>query len=333
MKFSAVTFMAALAAASPTNIINARNELALRQAAEACNVGYCTQNGGTTGGAGGSSVTVKTVDELIAAAKKAGPLPLLSPAPSLEAPRSASPPTRPSLERRAALRQHSDTDQLSLALTNVGLYVRQVKNVIIRNLKIGGVKASNGDAIGIDESTNVWVDHCDLSGDLSGGKDDLDGLLDVSHGADWITVSNVYFHDHWKGSLVGHSDSNGGEDKGKLHVTYANNHWFNINSRAPLVRFGTVHVVNSYYNKLLLTGVNTRMGAQVLVQSSAFANSPAEAIFFADSKETGYAVAEDVDLELCPKGTLTSASLPYKIAAIGSSKVASTIPGTAGQKL
>jgi pectate lyase len=78
----------------------------------------------------------------------------------------------------------------------VGFYVRRQKNVILRNLKIAKVDASNGDAIGIDESTNVWVDHCDLSGDLSAGKDDLDGLLDISHAADWITVSNTYFHDH-----------------------------------------------------------------------------------------------------------------------------------------
>ncbi|KAK1525690.1 pectate lyase B [Colletotrichum costaricense] len=325
MKFPAVTFMAALAAASPANIVTARNELALRQAAEACNIGYCTQGEGTTGGAGGSSVTVKTVDELVAAAKKEGPLTIV-----ISGAISGSAKVRVSSDKTIIGEKGS-------SLNNVGLYVRQVKNVIIRNLKIGGVKASNGDAIGIDESTNVWVDHCDLSGDLSGGKDDLDGLLDISHGADWITVSNVYFHDHWKGSLVGHSDSNGSEDKGKLHVTYANNHWTNINSRTPLVRFGTVHVVNSYYDKLLLTGINSRMGAQVLVQSTAFNSCPAEAIFFADSKETGHAVAEDVDLggskNSVPKGTLTSASLPYKIAALGSGNVAGSVPGAAGQKL
>ncbi|KAK2016240.1 pectate lyase [Colletotrichum eremochloae] len=325
MKYFAVAFMAALATASPANTIDARNELALRQAAATCNVGYCTRNGGTTGGAGGSSVTVKTVDELVAAAKKTGPLTIV---------------VSGAISGSAKVRVSSDktiVGEKGSSLNNVGLYIRQAKNVIIRNMKISGVKASNGDAIGIDESTNVWVDQCDLSGDLSGGKDDLDGLLDISHGADWITVSNVYFHDHWKGSLVGHSDNNAGEDTGKLHVTYANNHWFNINSRTPLVRFGTVHVVNNYYNKLLASGINSRMGAQVLVQSTAFTNSPAKAIFFADSKQTGFAVAEDVSLggsqNSAPKGTLTSASLPYKIAAIGSSKVASTIPGTAGQKL
>lgn len=141
----------------------------------------------------------------------------------------------------------------------------------------------------------------------------------------------------WKGSLIGHSDSNASEDKGKLHITYANNYWKNVSSRQPLIRFATVHLVNNYWDGILLSGVNTRMGAQVLVQSSAFANSVERAIFFADSKETGYAVVEDVNLggsvNSAPKGTLTSASLPYKVTLLGSGKVASTIPGTAGQKL
>ena len=89
-----------------------------------------------------------------------------------------------------------DFVDLGVAITGIGFYIRRVSNVIMRNLKISKVDADNGDAIGIDASSNVWVDHCDLSGDLSGGKDDLDGLVDISHGAEWITVSNTYFHDH-----------------------------------------------------------------------------------------------------------------------------------------
>jgi pectate lyase len=36
---------------------------------EACNIGYCTMNGGTTGGAGGTTVTVTTLDAFKAAAQ------------------------------------------------------------------------------------------------------------------------------------------------------------------------------------------------------------------------------------------------------------------------
>ena len=121
-------------------------------------------------------------------------------------------------------------------------------------------------------------------------------------------------------------------------MTYANNYWQNISSRTPSVRFGTVHIVNSYYDSLLLTGINARMGAQVLVQSTAFANSPDRAIFFADSDETGYAVVDDVDLggssNSVPEGTLTPDSLPYDpIEVLGSGNVASAVPGAAGQTL
>jgi pectate lyase len=151
----------------------------------------------------------------------------------------------------------------------------------------------------------------------------------------WYGSANVR---QWKGSLIGHSDSNEDEDLGHLHITYANNYWYNVNSRTPSIRFGTVHIINNYWDSLLLTGVNCRMDAQVLIQSSAFSNCPDEAIFFADSDYTGYAVVDDVDLggstNSVPEGTLTPSSLPYDaIEALGSAQIAATVPGTAGQKL
>jgi pectate lyase len=144
--------------------------------------------------------------------------------------------------------------------------------------------------------------------------------------------------EQWKGSLIGHSDNNEDEDLGHLHVTYANNYWYNVFSRTPLIRFATVHIINNYWDSLIDTGVNCRMDAQVLIQSSAFHNCPDRAIFFADSDYTGYAVVDDVDLggssNSVPEGTLTPSSLPYAaITALGSGQVASVIPGTAGQKL
>ncbi|KAE8329148.1 putative pectate lyase B [Aspergillus sergii] len=326
MRVTALLTLATIAIASPTKVLNSRNELARRQATEGCSIGYCTQNGGTTGGAAGDTVTVTDLASLTEAAESETPLTII---------------VSGAIEGSAKIRVASDKTiygESGSSITGVGFYIRQVSNVIMRNLKIGQVLADNGDAIGIDESTNVWVDHCDLSGDLSAGKDDLDGLLDITHAAEWVTVSNTYFHDHWKGSLIGHSDSNADEDTGHLHITYANNHWYNVNSRAPSIRFGTVHIINNYWDSLLGTGVNCRMDAQVLIQSSAFSNCPDEAIFFADSDYTGYAVVDDVDLggstNSVPEGTLTASSLPYDaIEALGSAQVAATIPESAGQKL
>ncbi|KAB8215220.1 putative pectate lyase B [Aspergillus novoparasiticus] len=326
MQVTALLTLATIAIASPTKVLNSRNELARRQATEGCSIGYCTQNGGTTGGAAGDTVTVTDLASLTEAAESETPLTII---------------VSGNIEGSAKIRVASDKTiygESGSSITGVGFYIRQVSNVIMRNLKIGQVLADNGDAIGIDESTNVWVDHCDLSGDLSAGKDDLDGLLDITHAAEWVTVSNTYLHDHWKASLVGHSDSNADEDTGHLHITHANNYWYNVNSRAPSIRFGTVHIINNYWDSLLGTGVNCRMDAQVLIQSSAFSNCPDEAIFFADSDYTGYAVVDDVDLggstNSVPEGTLTASSLPYDaIEALGSAEVAATIPETAGQKL
>lgn len=83
-----------------------------------------------------------------------------------------------------------------IALEGVGLEVREVSNVIIRNMKIGKVPADYGDAIRLYMATNVWVDHCDLYGDKAAGKDTYDGLVDLSHAADFVTISHTYFHDH-----------------------------------------------------------------------------------------------------------------------------------------
>lgn len=42
--------------------------------------------------------------------------------------------------------------------------------MIIRNIKISKVLASAGDAIGIQASSNVWIDHNDLSSDRDHDK-------------------------------------------------------------------------------------------------------------------------------------------------------------------
>ena len=97
-----------------------------------------------------------------------------------------------------------------------------------------------------DSSTNVWIDHVDVSSDQNSGKDYYDGLIDITHAADFVSVTNSYIHDHFKASLVGHSDSNSAEDSGHLTVTYSHNYFKNLNSRAPSFRFGTGHLFNNF---------------------------------------------------------------------------------------
>ncbi|CAL3972082.1 unnamed protein product [Diplocarpon coronariae] len=287
---------------------------------DACNLGYATQNGGTTGGGSAATTTVTTVAELTACAQQAAPAVCL---------------ITGALTGNTVIKVSADTTIAGAAgssLTGIGLRV-MVKNVILRNLKISKVLASAGDAIGIQAASNVWVDHCDLSSDRDHDKDYYDGLLDVTHASDYITISNTHLHDHWKASLVGHSDSNGAEDKGHLIVTYANNFFENINSRGPSIRFGTVHIYN-HYSKTSSTGVNTRMGAEVLVESAVF-EGIARAIESADSSTVGFATVHDVDLgqgtNTVGPSSLTKA--PYEYALLGSKNVVSSVTTSAGQTL
>lgn len=159
---------------------------------------------------------------------------LLLAAQSLKPPiKSELAPTSPSLARiQAQVRSPCLSFSVSiliypgLELTGFGLLIKK-KNVIVRNLSISKVLADNGDAIGLQTgaATNIWIDHVDLSSDMDHDKDYYDGLLDITHAADYVTVSNTKFHDHFKTSLVGHSDNNAAEDTGHLRVTYANNYW------------------------------------------------------------------------------------------------------------
>jgi pectate lyase len=136
--------------------------------------------------------------------------------------------------------------------------------VIIRNLRFTGAE---DDAISIQQSSHhVWIDHCDLSG----GED---GLIDIVRGADYITVSWNHFHDHSKTALLGHSDSNAGQDTGKLRVTFHHNFFDGTAQRHPRVRFGEpIHVYNNYFRNNTLYGVASTENAGVLVEANYFEN-------------------------------------------------------------
>ncbi|KAF4956050.1 hypothetical protein FGADI_4075 [Fusarium gaditjirri] len=181
----------------------------------------------------------------------------------------------------------------SSGLTDSGFRIKKADNVIIRNLAMKN-PPKEMDLIDIETSTNIWIDHNEFSAEgITGDKDFYDGLLDAKRGSDFLTFSWNKFSDHWKASLIGHSDSNGDQDTGKLHVTYHHNYWSNVNSRAPSIRFGTAHIYCSCYEDLPTSGVNSRMGAQVLVETTAFVNVKRPIVTNLDSKEDGFAVEKD----------------------------------------
>jgi len=93
----------------------------------------------------------------------------------------------------------------SSGLTGAGLDLSYSDNLIIRNLKISKASADEGDAITLLNSHHVWIDHCDLSSDRDDTLSGYDGLVDITHGSSFITISWTVFHDHKDTSLVGNS--------------------------------------------------------------------------------------------------------------------------------
>ncbi|CAK5283350.1 unnamed protein product [Mycena citricolor] len=298
-------------------------------------VGYATLNGGTTGGSGGPTTTVTTLDARKQSDFNSAARTLTERAVTTALTGSAKKIVLISgtITGNVALRVGSNTTVIGKtgsALVGVGLRVFREQNVIIRNVKISKVLAKAGDAIGVQEAHQVWIDHVDLSSDLDHSKDFYDGLCDLTHGVTGITVTNSFLHEHFKASLIGHSDNNGAEDTA-ITVTMGNNYWRNLNSRTPSLRFGHGHVFNNVFDSNILTNINTREGAQMLIQNNVFINTS----LAIESTDTGFAVATGNDFggatNTAPVGTFTSP--PYSFTLLDTASVKAAVVGTAGQTL
>ncbi|PAZ15592.1 pectate lyase [Streptomyces sp. SA15] len=219
----------------------------------------------------------------------------------------------------------------SSGFTGGGLRLKRVTNVVIRNLNISKPVAP-ADGITVEASTKVWIDHNSFSADRTHDKDYYDGLLDINHGADNVTVSWNTFKDHFKGSLVGHSDNNASEDTGHLKVTYHHNHFSNVYSRIPSLRFGTGHFYDNYVVGAE-TAVHSRMGAQMLVENNVFRSTKVAVTTNRSSDVDGYANLRGNDLggaatEVSRVGTFTNP--PYSYTAEPASSVVASVTSGAG---
>jgi pectate lyase len=222
-------------------------------------VGYGSTGAGTTGGGFGQPMTVTTLKELMDAMADDNPRVI-----NVSGTITFSDQVRPSSNKTI---QGAGP---GAKLLGGGLYLKGVHNVIVRNLEIS--KATKTDAITIESSTNVWVDHCDLSSSLVEDKGTYDGLIDIVHASDWIEVSWTKFHDHYNCGLIGGSTNTAAEDTNHLTVTYHHNWFTNVESNTPRVRFGTVHVFNNLFEDVAGNAIASVMSAQVLIEWNVFWN-------------------------------------------------------------
>ena len=189
-------------------------------------------------------------------------------------------------------------------------FIVEGENVIIRNMMFGEViswdgytKSGADDALSLNGATHVWVDHCEFQShltpqDLDGNeitssspyystdedwaKDFYDGLLDIKNGSTWITISNCYFHDHYKACLCASGDdapkknttTNATDED--MRITFYHNHWKNINARMPLFRYGTGHIYDCYFDagtqSESASCINVRAGSKLYIEGNNFVN-------------------------------------------------------------
>ena len=156
----------------------------------------------------------------------------------------------------------------SFRMQNVGFFLNEAQNIILRNIYIVMPKADNGaDGISMQESKNVWVDHCTFES-VNQTKDYEDGSCDITHATSGVTVSWCHYIKTQKSSLVGHSNS-ATEDRA-ITATFHHNFFDGSSSRHPRVRFGRVHVYNNFYNGCTTYGVGSAYEAMVLVEHNYF---------------------------------------------------------------
>ena len=245
--------------------------------------GFAVLNGGTTGGnAATSIVDVYNAEQLIAAIgtkKNGGAVPRIIRVngtirgEDLIAVKECANLTIFGADEQALI------DRTPVVITSSG-------NIIIRNLRFTMTGRGGGqDLIEITTTSsnwcrNIWIDHCEFYNETptvagsnsSGIKDKYDGLLDIKKNSEYITVSWCYFHDHYKGLLVGFTASDVVDRKITLH----HNRFERINSRIPSYRGGTAHIYNNYFEGWVENGtsqgsaIHTRENCNLLVENNYF---------------------------------------------------------------
>ncbi|KMT66789.1 pectinesterase family protein [Catenovulum maritimum] len=254
--------------------------------------GFASYGDTITGGANGTSVTVSNGVDLVKAlddAKNANtPVTIY-----IDGKITAA--NTDNANRSIAIKDMHNVSIIGVAdrgeFDGIGLQIERAKNVIIQNLKIHEVPASFGDAIGIqsdqgqDDTSHIWIDHNELYGSLSVDKDAYDGLIDSRYSARNITVSYNYIHDHQKTMLNGSSDA--ADESGDRFITYHHNYFANIGSRVPLLRYGYAHMYNNYFYNITGSAINSRMGAEILVENNVFEDVKNPIVSLA-SEQVGY---------------------------------------------
>jgi pectate lyase len=230
--------------------------------------GWADMNGGTTGGAGGTVVTVDNYANLLYYANTVGTAPYI-----IQISGTIVLPGTGGFTIRSNKTLIGIGDNPTL-IGNVGFQNRD-GNIIIENLNITNpCTSSSCDGISLaTDIYNVLVTKCTI-------YDAGDGAFDITGESDFVTVSWCKFYynnpapaeNHRFACLVGSSDKQT-DDSDNLRVTYHHNWWTDrVKERMPRVRYGQVHVYNNYYSNLEAGGycIGVGCGSRIRVENNYF---------------------------------------------------------------
>ncbi|WP_203580943.1 pectate lyase family protein [Microbacterium hibisci] len=316
--------------------------------------GYATQNGGTTGGAGGQVVRATTGTQIHAAlcSRASATTPIVIEVEGTITHSGTSKVSGASCNTADGVIELKDIENVSIigvgggaTFDQVGIHIRGSENIIIQNVTVRNVKKSGsptsngGDAIGMESDVrNVWVDHVTL--EASGGESEgFDGLFDMKSGTQYVTLSYSVLRNSGRGGLIGSSES----DVSNGFVTFHHNYYENIDSRAPLLRGGVAHIYNNHYRSLNESGINSRAGAKAKVDNNYFEDSKdVLGTFYTDAAGTWQVSGNIFDnVTWSPQGddynpagpavtSTTTVSIPYSYRLDSASCVPSIVAATAG---
>ncbi|WP_020208301.1 CBM35 domain-containing protein [Gilvimarinus chinensis] len=239
--------------------------------------GFATQNGGTTGGAGGDVVYASTGTEIHAALcnRASSDTPIIIHVEGTINHGNTSKVSGDSCNTADDKIEIKEVSNISIIgvgsgalFDELGIHLRSASNIILQNLHVRNVKKSGsptsngGDAIGMESDVyNVWADHLTL--EAQGGESaGYDALFDMKADTKYVTLSYSILRNSGRGGLVGSSDG----DTNNGPVTFHHNLYENIDSRTPLLRGATAHSYNNYYKGLAKSGMNPRIGGRIKVE-------------------------------------------------------------------
>jgi pectate lyase len=316
--------------------------------------GYASQNGGTTGGAGGAVVRATTGTQINQALcnRASASTPIIIQVEGTINHGNTADVSGDSCDVGATLIDLKTVSNVTIlgvgsgaVFDQIGIHIRESSNIIIQNVTVKNVKKSGsptsngGDAIGMENGVrNVWVDHVTL--EASGGEaEGYDGLFDLKDDSKYVTLSYSILRNSERGGLVGSGDS----DLDSSFITYHHNLYQNLNSRMPLLRGGTAHSYNNHFVGIVESGINPRVGAKIKVDNNYFEDSKDPLGTFYTDLMGYWQVAGNVfdnvtwsspGTDYHPAGpnptSTTTVSIPYSYALDNASCVPSVVSATAG---